>query len=240
MNRKYNSVEISVIIPALNEENYILKTLQSLAHQSFKKFEIIVVLSACTDRTEQVVQRFIKLRPELQISLITEHDIGVSRARNRGAKFAKGNLLFFLDADTTLDHNCLFKASRYMTEKNSVGTCHSKPEPWSLMFSMLIGFKNMFHRTGLVKGVHGTLLCWRGHFETVQGFNESLIVMEHYDLIKRLLEHGAYIWIPTAFAKTSMRRWQHKGIFALFYFWLVQGLKKFMGKDTLKYYEAVR
>ena len=111
MNRKYNSVEISVIIPALNEENYILKTLQSLAHQSFKKFEIIVVLSACTDRTEQVVQRFIKLRPELQISLITEHDIGVSRARNRGAKFAKGNLLFFLDADTTLDHNCLFKAS---------------------------------------------------------------------------------------------------------------------------------
>jgi glycosyltransferase involved in cell wall biosynthesis len=240
MERKYNEVKLSVIIPAYNEEDYILKTLQSLAHQDFKYFEIIVVLSACTDKTENVVKRFIKLRPEIQISLIVENNLGVSRARNKGAKFAKGNLLFFLDADTTLDAKCLNKIDMYMRSDFTIATCHSQPQPWSILFSLLIGLKNMAHRLSIVKGVHGTLICHKGHFEKVQGYNESLVVMEHHDLIKRLLDFGDYLWIPTAFAKTSMRRWQKKGMFALLYFWSFQGIRKFFGKDLVNNYEAVR
>ncbi len=233
--------QISVIIPAFNEEKYILKTLQSLNNQSYNNFEIIVVLSACTDRTEQVVQHFIKLQPKLRISLITEPIAGVSKARNKGAIFAKGNVLLFLDADTTVDYNCLYKVNKYMTADYSIATCHSKPEPWSFVFSVLVGIKNTTHRVGFIKGVHGTLICHRGHFEEVEGYNENLVVMEHRDLILRLLDFGAYKWIPTAFATTSMRRWQQRGTLTMLFYWIEQGFKKLFQKDNpTKIYEAIR
>ena len=241
MDQSKQKPHISVIIPAHNEEKYILKTLQSLANQEYRHFEIIVVLSACSDRTELVVQRFIRLRPELQISLIIEQELGVSKARNKGAKFAKGNLLFFLDADTFIDHNCLLKTNQYITSNYSIATCHSKPIPWSIIFSLIVGLKNSAHRLGLVKGVHGNLICWRGHFEKVGGYNENLVVMEHRDLIYRLLKLGRYKWIPTAFCTTSMRRWEKEGVFKMLFYWFDQGVKSLFSKKRIaKQYEAIR
>lgn len=239
--KKRAKPQISVIIPAYNEEKYILKTLQSLANQEYPDFEVIVVLSGCTDKTEDVVKRFIKLRPELNISLVTEPKLGVSLARNKGAKYARGNILFFLDADTYLDYNCLFKINQYMNSDFAIGTCHSKPIPKKFLFSIIVGFKNMIHRLRLVKGIHGTFICHRGHFEKVAGYNEELVIMEHRDLILKLLPFGKYLWIPTAFATTSMRRWQQNGTLTTLFYWIEQGMKKLVQKNNLtKTYEAVR
>ncbi len=231
---------ISVIIPAYNEERYILKTIKSLAKQDFKEFETIIVLSACTDRTEQVVSHYMKLHPKQKISLVVEQNIGVSKARNKGAKFARGNLFVFVDADTHLESSCLSKIHKYMTSDYSIATCHSKPDPWSFLLSLIVGIKNMLHRLKFIKGVHGTIICWRGHFEKVEGFNEELVVMEHRDIIKRLLALGRYKWIPTAYVKTSMRRWVQKGITKTCLFWIQQGIKQLQGKDVAKEYEAIR
>ena len=83
---------ISVIIPALNEEKYIHIPLEALRHQTFKDFEVIVVDGKSKDRTVQVARKY-------GAKVIVEKS-AVSKARNIGARAAKGKLLVFLDGDT--------------------------------------------------------------------------------------------------------------------------------------------
>ncbi len=84
--------EISVIIPALNEQKYIGNPLSGLKSQTFRDFETIVVDGGSRDRTASIARKSAKV--------IVCREKGVSVARNRGAAAAKGSILLFLDADT--------------------------------------------------------------------------------------------------------------------------------------------
>lgn len=87
--------EVSIIIPAYNEENDILPTLQSLVATTPKlRVEIIVVNNNSTDTTEKLVAA-------TGIKCITEMKAGVTAARNAGLAVAKGKYIMNADADTT-------------------------------------------------------------------------------------------------------------------------------------------
>ena len=85
-------VKISVIIPALNEEKYILHSLEGLKKQSFKDFEVIVCDGNSTDRTREIAKKY--------AMVVIEKRKGMAAGRNGGARVAKGDILVFLDADT--------------------------------------------------------------------------------------------------------------------------------------------
>ncbi|WP_431710691.1 glycosyltransferase family 2 protein [Glutamicibacter uratoxydans] len=92
--------QISVIIPAYNQEPYITDALDSLSAQQLGKFtlEVIVVNDASTDLTATLVSEYAEHFPELK--LIT-HPVnrGVSAARNSGLAEATGQYIAFLDPD---------------------------------------------------------------------------------------------------------------------------------------------
>ncbi len=91
---------ISVIIPAYNAENTIIHALDSVKNQTGNfEFEIIVINDGSTDKTENLVQRFITENPEFNVILINQKNGGVSSARNAGLKITKGNFIALLDAD---------------------------------------------------------------------------------------------------------------------------------------------
>jgi cellulose synthase/poly-beta-1,6-N-acetylglucosamine synthase-like glycosyltransferase len=54
-------VKISVIIPALNEEKYILNSLEGLKKQSFKDFEVIVSDGGSSDRTREIARKYARV-----------------------------------------------------------------------------------------------------------------------------------------------------------------------------------
>ena len=88
-------MNISVIIPVLNEEKNIAATLQSLAR--FAPFQIIVVDGGSADRTAEICQRFgVKVMVSAR---------GRAQQMNSGAKEASGDILLFLHADTTLPNS---------------------------------------------------------------------------------------------------------------------------------------
>jgi len=98
---------ISVIIPAYNEEDVIAKAINSVLGSNYKNYEIIVVNNGSTDRTQQIAERFVK-KYSKRIKLLNyppadDKEIarrrGPAFSRNRGAEVAKGDILFFLDAD---------------------------------------------------------------------------------------------------------------------------------------------
>lgn len=125
-------VEISVIIPAYNEERYIEKALDSLKKQSYKNFEIIVVDDGSTDRTREIVKKF------KQVILINGKHAGPGASRNLGAENAKGEFLVFVDADMTFDKNYLKNLISPMKKSaQTIGTTHDYEiatnisNPWS-------------------------------------------------------------------------------------------------------------
>jgi glycosyltransferase involved in cell wall biosynthesis len=88
-------MEVSVIIPAHNEEKYLGDCLQSLLdHRTEDILEIIVVDNASTDGTSTVAKRFPGVR------VVSEPKKGLTSARQRGLLEARGTHLAYLDADT--------------------------------------------------------------------------------------------------------------------------------------------
>ena len=96
---------ISVIIPVLNGEKEIKKSLQSIMNQSYKNIEIVVIDNGSTDNTVKIIKELqgIDNRIKLFISKLK----GVSNARNLGLKKSMGDYIMFVDADDTIDENML-------------------------------------------------------------------------------------------------------------------------------------
>lgn len=95
-----SDLNISVIIPARNEEKNLPNILKDLEHQTVKPLEVIVVDDGSTDRTEEIAKSFnIKL---LRLQDLPDGWIGKSWALWNGSKIAQGNVYIFLDADVRL------------------------------------------------------------------------------------------------------------------------------------------
>lgn len=89
-----NSPEVSVVIPAYNEAENILKTLSSLAAtNTSKKVEIIVVNNNSSDETGDLIRL-------AGVTCVLEPKQGIVHARNAGLKQAKGKFILNADADT--------------------------------------------------------------------------------------------------------------------------------------------
>lgn len=90
-------MKLSIIIPTLNESQYIARTINSVREHAIlgEPHEIIVLDSGSTDGTTDIVRK-------LKVFLVKEGSILTGRATilNRGASFAKGDVFLFLDADT--------------------------------------------------------------------------------------------------------------------------------------------
>ena len=87
--------EVSVIIPAYNEEQYIGACLESLLNQTHPSYEAIVVDDGSTDRTVEVIRSFNGVR------LLRQDHSGPGGAYNLGAQHARGDILVFVDAGMT-------------------------------------------------------------------------------------------------------------------------------------------
>jgi len=225
----------SVIIPAHNEEHYIAHTLYSVLRQDFKDFEVIVVANGCNDKTKQVVESI----NSSKIKLISVYEANVSKARNKGASYASGKFLFFLDADTRLNPDVLRKVYQQFAVRHSVATVLAKPDVTGVKYSMVTGFKNFFHTAGVYRGCSGALVCRRSDFNEVGGYNPNLKVREHRDLILKLDSLGNYTCIDAG-VKTSMRRYREWGLSKAAFFWVDKVFKGGFEKLYDVEYEKVR
>jgi glycosyltransferase involved in cell wall biosynthesis len=224
---------ISVVIPAHNEADYLERTLVSLQNQNYGWYEVIVVANGCRDATVAVARGKCH-------RLVVLPRKGLGRARNLGARMARGELLLFLDADTTLEPHTLRRIAEDFAPTDSAGTLKGRPDSERWPYHAIYALKNFVHRWSLHPGSSGAILCWKRDFVQAGGFDERLEVRENSNLLKRLKRFGRYKYIPDAVATTSMRRYEQKGIGRVTWLWLKLWLESFVGDLHQRQYEVVR
>ena len=87
---------VSVVIPCYNQARFLGDAIESVLHQTYPHFEVIIVDDGSTDNTLEVAARYPQVRIICQVN---QH---VSAARNNGAEASSGTYLVFLDSDDRL------------------------------------------------------------------------------------------------------------------------------------------
>lgn len=101
-------IKVSIIIPVYNAEKYLNKCLNSIIRQSYNKWELIIINDGSTDSSLKIITNFINTeKSNNRITVINKQNEGVSIARNIGIKQAKGEFLYFCDADDILTSNAI-------------------------------------------------------------------------------------------------------------------------------------
>ena len=100
---------LTVIICTYNREKYIGNLLLALAKNDLPKpdYEIVLVDNNCTDHTREICNAFALQHPDISFRYVIETEQGLSAARNRGIKEAKGDILVYVDDDALVDANYL-------------------------------------------------------------------------------------------------------------------------------------
>jgi len=94
---------VSVIIPVYNNKDYIKNALLSLRKQTYKNLDIIVINDGSTDGLDfDYIKNIIP-----NVRYYNKQNEGLGLTRNLGIELAKGNYIFFLDADDTLPPNAI-------------------------------------------------------------------------------------------------------------------------------------
>lgn len=96
---------ISVIVPIYNAERYLRGTLNSLKNQTFNDFEVILIDDGSTDSSGRIADEFAK--EDSRFSVYHIKNGGVSRARNFGLSYSKGEWIYCLDSDDIMESNML-------------------------------------------------------------------------------------------------------------------------------------
>lgn len=94
---------VSFIVPAYNVEKYIDTAIKSILMQDYENIEVICINDGSTDKTESIIKKWRK--KDKRVILINKANGGLSSARNKGIKEAKGKYIRFLDSDDALPVN---------------------------------------------------------------------------------------------------------------------------------------
>ncbi len=194
---------ISIIIPVINEaENlsFLLPYLQQ--HGGETVTEIIVVDGGSTDDTHEVVH-------QQGATLLHCKERSRAAQQNMGAKHSTGSILYFVHADTIPPTTFVEDILQACKEGQCSGCYRFKfrSNKWLLRVN---SYFTRFDRI-MCRGGDQTLFIKRELFEKLNGFNPYYVIMEEYDLIKRIKPHGFKI-IPKD-ALVSARKYNENSYF---------------------------
>lgn len=199
MGEQVGPMNISVIVPALNEDRGILACLDSVNKQS-GKFELLVVDGGSVDGTVDAV------RPHARV---VHSERGRAVQMNFGARVSTGEILLFLHADSHLPPRAFPLLEQVLADSRVVGGTFRLRFNSEKILLHLIAFFSRFKFRYFHYGDQG-IFVRRRVFEQLNGFAE-IPFMEDVDFLQRLHRIGRVTLVNQPIT-TSARRFLERGI----------------------------
>ena len=114
---KNKDLEMSVIIPVFNVEEYLPACIESVMRQGDLLFEIILIDDGSTDNSGMMVDQYTK--NDYRIRAVHQENRGISAARNAGLTLAQGEYIAFIDSDDWIKDNSLLELYRDTKKVNA-------------------------------------------------------------------------------------------------------------------------
>ena len=225
---KRNNPTISIIIPALNEEDHIGQLISYICTNSTSSniSEIMVIDGGSTDNTASIAQK--------KIATVVNSEKGRAKQMNLGAIKAKGEILYFLHADTFPPKDFDRHIINAISSNQEAGCFQMKFDSDNWLLRFFAWFTRYNHK--ICRGGDQSLFISKELFHKTKGFNEDYIVFEDNEFIGRLYQKTSFKILPYH-VKTSARKYRKHGVVKLQYHFGVIHLKNYLGQGPDKLYD---
>jgi glycosyltransferase involved in cell wall biosynthesis len=231
---------LSFIVPAHNEEHELpgsLLSIRAAAEASKQPFEIIVADDASTDATAEVSRA-----AGAVVAPVNYRQIAA--VRNAGARMARGDVLFFVDADTLISPEHVTGALDALAAGCVGGGARVIPEGyvpwWGRLFVQVFSF---FYFSTAKLGAGAFLFTTRQNFEAIGGFDEQFFAGEEVFFTLALKKRGSFKLLrrPIVTSGRKLRMYSARRILALSFAMIAGGKRMARSRDKLDiWYDAKR
>ena len=210
----------SIIIPTLNEENYISRILTDISNQSKRNYEVIVVDGRSKDKTKQIIRSF---ENKINLRLLEIDKPNLSRQKNIGGKEATGEYLVFFDADMSIRSSFISIAERLIKKnKGLIFLPYVYPEEKKEFSEINFVFPIINISVELSQTINkpfssGPSMIWeKNTFNFIGGFDD--LFGEDHHIIRKAHHWGIRAkCLPSLKVNFSLRRMKKQGRLDLIY-----------------------
>jgi glycosyltransferase involved in cell wall biosynthesis len=231
---------LSFIVPAYNEEFELPSTLAAIKNAAGlatagssrggqdQEYEIVVVDDGSTDATAGIAE-------QSGAKVVSINRRQIAAARNAGARAARGDILFFVDADTRINAKHVDGAIAAVQNGNAGGSARIEahgPIPfWAKIF--LLVFCTLYFAANL--GAGAFLFTTRRNFEAVGGFDEKLFVGEevYFSLALGRIGRFKILREPIITSGRKLRMYSAREIFGNMFAIIIGGKRAAGTRDKL-------
>jgi glycosyltransferase involved in cell wall biosynthesis len=230
---------ISFIVPAYNEELELPRSLAAIraaAEDGNEKYEIIVVDDGSTDATADIAR-------QSGVRLVQIQRRQIAAARNAGAQIARGQILFFVDADTRIFSSHVMDAIVALNAGYSGGSARVIADGVIPLWARLCVrvFCTVYFANNL--GAGAFLFATRKNFDAIGGFDEELFIGEevYFSLALRKLGRFKILRAPILTSGRKLRMYSAGHILSRTFYIMIRGRRAARSRDQLDlWYEGRR
>jgi glycosyltransferase involved in cell wall biosynthesis len=242
-------LKYSFIIPTLNEEKLLPGLLKQLNDPEFRSkydTEIIISDGGSKDSTIEIALK--------NGDIVKVHTNGkrqnIPGGRNEGAKYASGDILFFINADVLFEDIFVFFSfidQNFIESDYLAMTCSVRVFPWEEKTADKVyhwvynNYFKILNNIGIGMGRGECQIIRRDVFRQVSGYNEKLAAGEDFDLFRRIKKMGKILFTKDVYVFESPRRYRKVGYKNVTLSWMKNGFSVFLKNKSLdKEWEQVR
>ncbi|MGN6194455.1 MAG: glycosyltransferase family 2 protein [Ginsengibacter sp.] len=182
---------VSIIVPCYNYGKFLSEALDSVFEQTYADWECVIVNDGSTDNTEEIALRYCD--KDERFSYLYKENGGHSSARNFAIKSSSGKYILPLDADDRLSKDYLKKAVKKIESSDDIKLVTGQVQQFGDVNEKMVIPAYDLRSYLIVNYLPISSLFRRTDFDKTNGFDESMLAFEDWNLFIGILKNGGRV-----------------------------------------------